>query len=157
MLLFFVFYLSLNVGNFNLNGKNAKEKQERNYTAIREKFDIPQTVNESEIDSFISISKRTKVPIHMALNIIQIESKFDSTAVNDSSGCIGYMQLSPKYFKKQKNRFENVYMGLSFLRERYEALGSWKRAIAYFGGGGGASHDTPIIKHIVNNGSRIKF
>lgn len=99
-----------------------------------ETYDIPRTFGFREIDTVISVSHKYGVPEPIAFRLIYVESRFDSTAVNKTSGCWGYMGLSPKYFTA-KNRFENIEQGLAFLSARRFALGSWEDALSYYNSG----------------------
>lgn len=143
-----VFYLTFvsPTDNFYFNSQ-----EQRDYKLLRKNFKIPAHFLDTDIDSVINISEKENIPYHITLNIIYIETKFDST-VTSKIGCSGYMQLNPKYFKIPKNRFDNIRMGLRFLKKMYKEFGSWEDALAYYGTGSKHKKNKWRINYILKNG-----
>lgn len=55
-----------------------------------------------------------------ALGLIQVESEFDTDAVNPVSGCYGLCQLNPNYFQSNLTADENIEAGMEYLGELIE-------------------------------------
>lgn len=116
---------------------------------LRSKYDIPQTMSDACIDSVWAIKTRLGIPEHIPFNLLMKESCFDSNALS-KDGCFGYMQLNPKYFKPCKSN-ENIRQGLYFLKEQYDRLGSWKKALIYYNSGENNCSDPKLINYILNH------
>ena len=84
--------------------KATPEFQHRGDKLIRAIYRIPPSFTASELDFVSDMCIIKCIPLHIALNIIHNESRFDSTAVNPKTGCWGYMGLSPKYFDESASK-----------------------------------------------------
>jgi len=74
-------------------------------------------------DALHTACERYNVPYHLALGLIETESRFDTEAVNKKSGCFGLMQLNPRYFQSGLSPAENIEAGIGYLGsllERYD-------------------------------------
>lgn len=117
--------------------------------SIRDKYAIPQTMSDACIDSVWAIKTRLGIPEHIPFNLIMKESSFDSTALSPD-GCFGFMQLNPRYFKPC-NSNENIRQGLMFLRQQYDRLGTWEKAIIYYNSGEKMRSDPEFVNYILNH------
>lgn len=68
-----------------------------------------------DLDSVLTACDQNKIPVPVILAVIEHESRFQSNAVNKSSGCYGYMQLHPRYFPKNLSPSENIRYGVEYL------------------------------------------
>lgn len=117
--------------------------------SVRDKYDIPETFSDVCIDSVWAIKTRLGIPEHIPFNLIMKESSFDSTALSPD-GCFGFMQLNPRYFKPC-NSNENIRQGLMFLRQQYDRLGSWDKAVIYYNSGEKMRSDPEFVNYILNH------
>lgn len=61
----------------------------------------------------------TGIPISVALGLIEVESGFNSAAVNAKTGCYGLCQLHPLYFESDLSPEENIATGIKHLARLY--------------------------------------
>jgi len=88
-------------------------------------------------------AKEYNVPVHLALALIDTESGFDPQATNiNKNGTIdvGLMQLNSSTFhthtrKQLFNPEINVSLGLRYLRDMYDRLGTWEDAVMAYNAG----------------------
>ena len=71
-------------------------------------------------DALHTACERHGVPYHIALGLIEVESRFDAEAINQRTGCYGLMQLSPRFFPSGLSPAENIEAGISYLGELLE-------------------------------------
>ena len=71
-------------------------------------------------DALHTACERHGVPYHIALGLIEVESRFDAEAVNQRTGCYGLMQLSPRFFPSGLPPAENIEAGIGYLGELME-------------------------------------
>lgn len=71
-------------------------------------------------DALHTACERHGVPYPIALGLIEVESRFDTGAVNQRTGCYGLMQLSPRFFPSGLPPAENIEAGIGYLGELME-------------------------------------
>ena len=71
-------------------------------------------------DALHTACERHRVPYHIALGLIEVESRFDTNAVNRRTGCYGLCQLSPQYFPGGLSPVANIEAGISYLGKLLE-------------------------------------
>jgi len=76
------------------------------------------------------------VPIHLALGLIEVESRFDSDA--DNGLCYGLMQLNRRYYPDGLAPAENIRAGVAHLGKLLERYGDTAVALTAYNAG----HDT---------------
>lgn len=76
------------------------------------------------------------VPIHLALGLIEVESRFDSEA--DNGLCYGLMQLNRRYYPDGLAPAENIRAGVAHLGKLLERYGDTAVALTAYNAG----HDT---------------
>ena len=119
------------------------------HVSVRDKYNIPKSMSDVCIDSVWAIKTRLGIPEHIPFNLIMKESCFDSNSLSPD-GCFGYMQLNPKYFKPC-NSNENIRQRLTFLKEQYDRLGSWEKAVIYYNSGNKIKSDPEFVRYILNH------
>lgn len=77
-------------------------------------------LNAQEMDVLLEACENGRIPLHIALGLIEIESNFREDAVNPVSGCYGLCQLNPKYFPSGLTPEDNIRTGIGYLAEQYE-------------------------------------
>ena len=89
--------------------------------------------------SVYAACKDTGIPISVALGLIEVESGFNTAAVNAKSGCYGLCQLHPKYFPTDLTPEENIATGIKHLATLYgNNNGDMAKALTIYNAG----HDT---------------
>ena len=91
----------------------------------------------------IEKSKKYGIPVHLALALINAESQFNPNAKNrntDGSIDSGLMQLNSNTFdeysqKQLMNPDTNTTLGLIYLRDMYDRLGTWEKAVMAYNAG----------------------
>lgn len=125
----------------NLNKQILELKYFKNHVILVQ--EAPKIENKKEkilIDYAIEKSaKKYKVSPHLIRSIIKHESSFNPTAMSDA-GCVGLMQINPKYHKINKpfDIEENIDVGtrlISNLIEKYD--GNVKKALWAYNTGSG--------------------
>ncbi len=71
-------------------------------------------------DALHTACERHSVPYPIALGLIEVESQFDTNAINQRTGCYGLMQLSPRFFPSGLSPTENINAGIGYLGELLE-------------------------------------
>lgn len=75
------------------------------------------------------------VPVALALGVIEVESCFDPDAVS-SEGCLGLMQLNPRYFPADKlSPADNLRTGVGWLGDLLERYGDVPAALTAYNAG----------------------
>jgi len=59
---------------------------------------VPKNVPEEHLTAIKENSEKMGIPLSIYVKVIQHESRFDSSAVNPTSGAFGYMQMMPRTF-----------------------------------------------------------
>ena len=100
-------------------------------------WDVP--LAKEELDALLKACEDTDLAPEIAFGLIQVESSFQSDALNDETLCYGYCQLNPEYFPTGLSTVENIQTGIAFLAEQLERYGGDMEAAltAY-----NAGHDT---------------
>lgn len=107
----------------------------------------PLTVGQAlEIaDVSIDESRASKVPIHLILGMMSLESEFYPYAVS-SEGARGLMQVMPERWNlyvsspgfqgkaAQHNPALNVRVGIRYLGDLWKEYGNWRRVLKEYGG-----------------------
>jgi hypothetical protein len=127
-----------------LRNELVKPKQQNTAVDLRTKYHIPKKFGQKEIDTVLFYSKTLRIPENICFNLIYIESRFDSTAVNKKTKCAGYAQLHPKYFTFT-DRFDNLKQGFEYLKKLFDKHGDWKKALQ--------KYSTSHINYILDNGT----
>ena len=71
-----------------------------------------------ELSAVLAIAcEEHRVPLYLALAVIEQESRFQADALNESTGCYGLMQLNPRYFPSGLTPAENIEAGVAWLGE----------------------------------------
>jgi hypothetical protein len=115
---------------------------------IRQDYNVPQKFSDRHIDSVIYHSETMNIPLHICFNLIHQESRYDSTAVSHV-GCAGYLQLHPKYFTFADS-YDNLRQGYKFLRQQFDRLGTWRKALTYYNSGGKMKSSEKYLNYILN-------
>lgn len=162
LVFFIIISITIWFANYSIKSYNKLDNQVQTLTTpfiivyanveqldLRSKYDIPQTFSDACIDSVWAIKTRLGIPEHIPFNLLMKESSFDSTALSPD-GCFGYMQLNPKYFKPC-NSNENIRQGLYFLKEQYDRLGSWEKAVIYYNSGERMKSSPEFVDYILNH------
>lgn len=89
-------------------------------------------------DTLHTACERYGVPYHIALGLIETESRFDTEAVNQRTGCYGLCQLSPRFFPSGLSPAENIDAGIGYLGALLEKYGNISAALTAYHDG----HDT---------------
>jgi soluble lytic murein transglycosylase-like protein len=96
-------------------------------------------------DVVIDEAKANKVPVHMVLGIIDLESEFNPDA-RSSEGARGLMQVMPdtwdryvsaeplKGLKAKHNPAMNVRVGVRYLGDLIKQYGDWRKVLKEYGG-----------------------
>jgi len=74
----------------------------------------------------------------VALGLIEVESAFDTEAVNPSSGCYGLTQLNPRYHPSGLSPADNIEYGMRYLSGQINRYGSLEAGLQAYHDG----HDT---------------
>lgn len=101
-------------------------------------FDVDVPLPFSLQDALHTACERYSVPYPITLGLIEVESRFDTEAVNQRTGCYGLCQLSPKFFKSDLSPAENIEAGIGYLGELLERYGDTSAALTAYHDG----HDT---------------
>jgi len=89
---------------------------------------IPERVSEQHLKAIAELSAEKKVPLNIYLRVIYHESRFDSSAVNKSSGAFGYCQTMPVTFNHfysamklegGKTAINNLTIGAELLAKKF--------------------------------------
>ncbi len=89
-------------------------------------------------DALHTSCERHSVPYHLALGLIEVESRFDTEAVNKKSGCYGLTQINPRFFQSGLSPAENIEAGIGHLGALLERYGDTAAALTAYHDG----HDT---------------
>ena len=108
-------------------------------TAPTEQATWDVSLTDEELDALLEACDVGHIAPEIAMGLIQVESNFDSGAVNPKSGCYGYCQLNPRYFPSDLSPADNVQVGIEYLAYQLERYGGDLEAAltAY-----NAGHDT---------------
>lgn len=87
-------------------------------------------------DVIRTASETQEVPIDVLISVMAIESRFDYEA-HSPCHAIGLMQVRPDVWGGVNpfnihDRYENVLAGAWILRQYYDELGSWQKAVAAY-------------------------
>lgn len=108
---------------------------------------IPERVSEDHLKAIAKLSEDKKIPLNIFLRVIYHESRFDSSAVNKSSGAFGYCQTMPLTFNHfysamklegGKSAINNLTIGAEVLAKKFnywtgrgrDEMGAWEMALA---------------------------
>lgn len=89
---------------------------------------IPGKVSQQHLQAISTLAENKKVPLKIYLRVIYHESRFDSTAVNPSSGAFGYCQMMPTTFNSLyaalkleggKTAINNLTVGAELLARKF--------------------------------------
>jgi soluble lytic murein transglycosylase-like protein len=162
LVFFIIISITIWFANYSIKSYNKLDNQVQTLTTpfiivyanveqldLRSKYDIPETFSDANIDSVWAIKNRLGIPEHIPFNLLMKESAFDSNALSPD-GCFGYMQLNPRYFKPCKSD-ENIRQGLMFLKEQYDRLGSWEKAVIYYNSGERMKSSPEFVDYILNH------
>lgn len=83
------------------------------------------------------VCEEEDVPVALALGVIEVESRFQEGAVS-SEGCMGLMQLNPKYFPGELSPADNLREGVRYLGRLLNRYGETGAALTAYNAG----HDT---------------
>lgn len=96
-------------------------------------------------DVVVEESRASRVPIHIALGVMSLESEFYPYAVS-SMGARGLMQIMPEKWKEyvsspdlqgqasRHNPALNVRVGIRYLGDLWKEYGNWKKVLKEYGG-----------------------
>ncbi len=111
---------------------------------------IPRQVPDYHVQLILRNSIEKGIPLPIYVRLIHLESRFDSSAVNRSSGTFGYMQLSPRTFESiatvlnlrgGRTVSNNLSVGAALLRRQFDywtrhgvtdPLKAWEMALACY-------------------------
>lgn len=116
-----------------------------NIDVFRSKYDIPHSFSPRLIKYTYYTALSYDIPVHIAFNLLHEESRFRWV---DNGLCGGYMQLNHKYFKWSSKR-ENIKLGLQFLREKYDELGTWSSAVIFYNSGNHMNSRKEYVNYIL--------
>jgi soluble lytic murein transglycosylase-like protein len=128
----------------------------------------PLTVGQAlEIaDVVMDETKASKVPVHMVLGVMSLESEFYPDAVS-SEGARGLMQVMPdiwnqyvsteplKGLKMKHNPALNVMVGIRYLGDLKRQYGDWRKVLKEYGGFKKKSPET-YIRVVMANAERYR-
>lgn len=80
------------------------------------------------------VCAETGVPEALVLGVIEVESCFQADAVS-AEGCVGLMQLNPKYFPDKLSPADNIRHGVRYLGELLERYGDPAAALTAYNAG----------------------
>lgn len=90
---------------------------------------VPSKVPDNHLLAIKDNAEKMHIPLSIYVRVIHHESRFDSSAVNTSSGAIGYMQMMPITFKHfydvlslkgGNTSLNNLVCGSLLLKQKYE-------------------------------------
>lgn len=96
-------------------------------------------------DVLIEETSSVKVPVHIVLGVISVESSFRPNAVS-SEGARGLMQIMPAVWNSYIERPEfrdyrmrhdpglNIRVGVRYLSDLFKRYGDWKKVLRVYGG-----------------------
>lgn len=110
---------------------------------------VPERVTEDHLKAIAELSADKKIPLNTFLRVIYHESRFDSSAVNSSSGAFGYCQTMPVTFNHfysalklegGKTAINNLTIGAELLAKKFnywsergrDETGAWEMALACY-------------------------
>ena len=126
-------HLSLTNGRNPVKNDMVQPQIQNTVVDLRAKYHIPKKFGQRQIERVLKLSAEFSIPEHIAFNLIREESRFDSTVVS-KRGAKGYLQLLPKYFTFV-NSDDNLRQGFKFLRQQFDRLGTWRKAVNYYNSG----------------------
>lgn len=118
-------------------------------------------------DVVIEESKASKVPVHVALGIMSLESEFKPSAVS-SVGARGLFQVMPVVWKQyisspdlqsQSSRHSsalNCRVGIRYLGDLWKEHGNWKKVLKEYGGFVKAD-PAPYIRIVMANAEKYRI
>lgn len=89
-------------------------------------------------DALHTACTRHGIDYAVALGLIEVESAFDTEAVNPSSGCYGLAQLNPRYHPSGLSPADNIEYGIRYLSGQIDRYGSLEAGLQAYHDG----HDT---------------
>lgn len=101
-----------------LEAVELTQPEQVNTEANQITWDTPLT--SEELDALLEACEAGHVAPEIALGLIQVESSFQSGAVNEASSCYGYCQLNPSYFPSGLSPADNIRTGIGYLAEQLE-------------------------------------
>lgn len=89
------------------------------------------------IDALKRAESSYSLPPTLLTRMAYIESGFSSSAYNPKSGATGILQIIPKYHANvdAKNPYDSINYAGAYLKDLYNKLGSWEKAIAAYNWG----------------------
>lgn len=90
---------------------------------------VPATVPDEHLLAIKHNAEKMKIPLSIYVRVIHHESRFDSSAVNKTSGAMGYMQMMPRTFnhiyevlslKGGNTALNNLACGSKLLKQSYD-------------------------------------
>lgn len=119
----------------NKKNKITKKKKDKgvikNYDKELVYSKIP--LKKKTIDSLIESCNKYKVPLEIALGLIETESNFNPNS--RSGSCYGLCQLHGKYFPTGLSPEDNIKYGLKQLSSNYKKYKTWKKALNAYNAG----------------------
>lgn len=173
LLLSVLFHWGVKIGNdlvresYQIVRQHLVDRQSR-YILLEILRNKPLSVGQAlEIaDVAIDESRASKVPIHLILGVMSLESEFRPSAVS-SEGARGLMQIMPERWKLyisspgfqgktvQHNPALNVRVGIRYLGDLWKEHGNWKRVLKEYGGFVKADPG-PYIRIIMANAEKYR-
>ena len=80
------------------------------YEPVYYREDIPLDANLQSTLYLVCVE--TNIDLNLMLGLIQLESNFNTEAINNYEGCYGLMQLNPRYFPSDLTPAENIDYGV---------------------------------------------
>lgn len=90
---------------------------------------VPSKVPDNHLLAIKENAEKMKIPLSIYVRVIHHESRFDSSAVNKTSGAMGYMQMMPRTFrhiyevlslKGGNTALNNLACGSKLLKQSYD-------------------------------------
>jgi hypothetical protein len=117
-------------------------------------------------DVVMEESKVSRIPIHLVLGVMSLESEFNPSAIS-SVGATGLMQIMPEVWKQYisspdlqgqtswHNPALNVRVGMRYLGDLWKEHGNWKKVLKQYGGFVKAD-PAPYIRIVMANAEKYK-
>ena len=98
-----------------------------------------------ECRAFVAASQEEKVPLEVLLGVGYVESRFKPDALS-KDGCLGVMQINPRYFPASFCIEDNIKEGAHILASLKKRKGTWRRALAAYYGGDNKEYAERVLK-----------